>query len=301
MKAVLLKGYGGVDQLQYADVPDPTPGAGEVLVRVISTSVNPVDYKIRSGMMKDYVKLDLPAVLGRDVAGEVTRIGPGVTRFSVGDQVMGLVNQSYAEYLTAPADILTKIPNGLDPRDAGVLPLVTLTGAQLIETGVQPRPGEWILVTGAAGSVGRTAVFTAKEHGAKVIAGIRARQKGEAESIGADSVVALDDDAELSTLSQLDAIADTVSGATINKLLSKLKSSGRLASVLGRPDAAVKAGIDVRPVLAQPDPDRLYQLAEAFRDGRLRIPIGRRLPLSEIRQAQEAAEQGSEGKIALAA
>ena len=101
MKAVLLEGYGDVDQLSYHDVPTPAPGEGEVLIRVISTSINPVDYKIREGALKDVMPLQLPAVLGRDVAGEVAALGPGVDNLRVGDKVMGLVDHSYAEYLTA--------------------------------------------------------------------------------------------------------------------------------------------------------------------------------------------------------
>jgi NADPH:quinone reductase-like Zn-dependent oxidoreductase len=299
MKAVLLHEYGGADQLRYEDAPTPEPGPGEVLVRVISTSVNPIDYKLRSGMLKERMPLDLPAILGRDVAGEVAKVGAGVTKFKSGDKVMGLVSHSYAEYLTAKADILARIPDGLDPKEAGVIPLITLTGAQLIEKGVQPKSGEVILVTGAAGAVGRTAVFVAKQHGAKVIAGVKASQKADAQSVGADSVVALDNDKEISSLPELDAVADTINGDTIGKLIPKLKKSGRLASVLGKPEAAVKAGIDVRDVYAQADPERLYKLAEAVRDGKLKIPIALRLPLSEIRRAHEEAEKGASGKILL--
>ena len=299
MKAVVLHGYGGADQLRYEDAPKPEPGAGEVLVRVISTSVNPIDYKLRGGMMKDRMPLEFPVILGRDVAGEVTALGSGVTQFKVGDLVMGLVNRSYAEYLTAKADLLAGIPQGLDPKEAGVVPLVTTTGSQLMEKGIQPKQGEVVLVTGAAGNVGRTAVFVAKQHGAKVIAGVRISQRAEARSLAADSIVALDDDREIAGLPELDAIADTVGGETIGKLIPKLKKSARLATVVGKPEAAAKAGIEVREVWAQSDADRLYQLAENVRDGKLDIPIALRLPLSEIRLAHEAAEKGVSGKIAL--
>lgn len=299
MKAVLLRGYGGVDQLEYADAPTPEPGSGEVLVKVISTSINPVDYKIRAGAMKERMPLKFPAVLGRDVAGEVAALGAGVTNFKVGDKVMGLVNKSYAEFLVAKADELTKVPQGLDPKNAGVLSLVALTGTQLMEKGVEPKRGEIVLVTGALGSVGRTAVFVAKQHGANVIAGVRAKQKGDAHSLGAHAVVALDDDGEISTMPELDAIADTVDGETVGKVIPKLRKSGRLASVLGKPDAAQKAGINVNQVWAQPDTPRLYQLAEDFRDGKLIIPIAKRMPLSEIREAHTLAEKGVSGKIAL--
>jgi NADPH:quinone reductase-like Zn-dependent oxidoreductase len=300
MKAVLLRGYGGVDQLDFTDVPDPRPKRGEVLVRVISSSVNPIDYKLRSGALKSAVHLKMPVILGRDVAGEVAALGEGVDRFGVGDLVMGLVNQSYAEYLTADEHVLTRIPEGLDPREAGVLPLVTITGAQLIENGVRPQTGEMILVTGAAGSVGRTAVFVAKQHGAVVIAGVRAKQQADVEkSLGADLVVALDTDEGIARIPELDAVADTIDGETLGRLMPKLKKSGRLASVLGKPEAAAKAGIEVREIWSQPDPERLRKLAENYRDGKLKIPIAERVPLGDIRRAQELAEKGADGKIML--
>jgi NADPH:quinone reductase-like Zn-dependent oxidoreductase len=299
MNAVLLYGYGGVDQLHYETVADPIAAPGEVLVKVVATSINPIDFKLRRGALQGLMPLDLPAVLGRDVAGEVEVLGAGVTSFHVGDKVMGLVNHSYAEYLTAKAEVVTAVPEGLDMVAAGTVPLVTLTGAQLIEKGVQPKSGDVVLVTGALGSVGRAAVFVAKQHGAVVIAGVRAKQRAQAQLLGADAVVALDDDAEISELPELDAIADMVGGDTVGKLLPKLKKSGRLASVVGNQQAAAKAGVEVHMVFCQPDADRLHSLAQDVRDGRLKIPIEMRLPLSEIRQAQTEAEKGGRGKIAV--
>jgi NADPH:quinone reductase-like Zn-dependent oxidoreductase len=297
MKAVLLQGYGDVDKLQYGEAPNPHAGPGQVVVRLISTSVNPIDYKIREGAMKERMNLEFPVIIGRDLAGEVTETGEGVTKFQRGDLVMGLVDHSYAEYVAAKAGDLTRIPEGLDPLDAGVLPLITETGAQLIEAGVQPRRGETVLVTGAMGSVGRTAVFVARQQGATVIAGVKRAQVSEAGSLDADSVAAIDDEQGLSAIVELDAIADTVDGDTLKGLMGKLKKSGRVASVLGKPAAAGNA--DVRAVFAHPDPDRLYRLAKDFRDGKLKIPIARRMKLSEIREAHKAAQNGAEGKIAL--
>ncbi len=297
MKAVLLYQYGGAEHLHYEDVAEPIPSPGEVLIRVFGTSVNPIDYKLRSGAMKNYMPLNLPIILGRDVAGEVVGLGEGVSTFKPGDRVMGLVNHSYAGLLTAKAADLALIPEGLDYLGAGVIPLITQTGAQLMEIGVKPQKGEIILVTGALGAVGRTAVYVAKEHGATVIAGVKGNQMKDAPSLGADRVVALDDDAEVRDLPALDAIADTVNGPTIAKLLPRLKKTGRLASVVGKPAAA--GDIDVREVYARPDPPRLRQLAEDVRDGKLRIPVAQVLPLKEIRRAHELAEKGAQGKIAL--
>jgi NADPH:quinone reductase-like Zn-dependent oxidoreductase len=297
MKAVLLKAYGGVDQLSYEEVPDPKPSTGEVLVKVSGTSLNPIDWKIRAGYLKDRMPLQLPAILGRDVAGMVVAAGPGVTRFKLGDKVMGLVNHSYAELLTAKADDLALIPEGLNMDDAAVIPLVSLTGTQLIEKGVKPKAGDQVLVTGALGSVGRTAIYVAKIHGALVIAGVRKSQKQEAQLLGAERVVALDDDHDIGTMPELDAIADTINGPTIEKLLPKLKKDGVLGSVLGKSAAAEKAGIRVAEVYAQPDAKRLAELADDVRAGDLVIPIGKRFKLSEIREAQTLAEKGAAGKV----
>jgi NADPH:quinone reductase-like Zn-dependent oxidoreductase len=297
MKAVLLKAYGGVEQLGYGDVPDPKPGAGEVLVKVTATSLNPVDWKVRAGYMKDIMPLELPAILGRDVAGVVAALGAGVTRFKVGDKVMGLVNHSYAEMLTAKADDLALVPEGLAMEQAAVIPLVTLTGAQLIEKGVKPKAGDMVLVTGALGSVGRTAIYVAKLHGALVIAGVRKSQKSEAQLLGAERVVSVDDDHEVAGLGELDGIADTVGGAVIEKLLPKLKKSGVLGTVLGKPAAAEKAGVRVAEVFCQPDAKRLAELADDVHEGDLEIPIGKRFTLSEMQEAHRVAEKGGVGKV----
>jgi NADPH:quinone reductase-like Zn-dependent oxidoreductase len=299
MKAVQLHGYGDVDQLHYEDVPTPKPGPGEVLVKVSVTSVNPIDWKVRKGYLKDVMPLQFPVILGRDVAGEVVETGANVSKWKPGQKVLGLVNRSYAEFLIASAEALAPIPEGLDMEQAGVLPLVTTTGAQLADH-AQPKSGDTILITGALGSVGRTAVYTAKQKGARVIAGVRARQKQDVDALRADQVVAIDSDEEINGLPQLDAIADTVDHDVIDKLLRKIKPGGVLGSVLGKPKGAEGKDIQVAAFMAQPDAARLEKLAEAVRTGALTIPIGRKFKLSEAREAQKLSEQGGiDGKIAL--
>lgn len=299
MKVVRLHGYGDIDQLRYEDVPTPEPGPNEVLVKVAATSLNPIDWKLRSGAMKDFWPLQLPYILGRDAAGEVVKAGAEVSALQPGEQVMGLVKQSYAEFLTAPADELTIIPEGLDIEKAGALPLVLTTGAQLIEH-IHPKAGETVLVTGALGSVGRAAVYLAKQYGARVIAGVRASQKKEAEQLGTDQVVAIDDDNEIKKLPQLDAIADTVDHDVIGKLIPKIKEGGILGSVLGKPKEAEGRNIYVEAFSAQPDADRLQQLARAVQRGEFDIPVAKKFKLSEAGPAQKLAEQGGvSGKIVL--
>jgi NADPH:quinone reductase-like Zn-dependent oxidoreductase len=148
MKAVVIDGFGGVDQLHIQNVDDPPVGRGEVLLRVRATSVNPVDLKIRNGSAAKRMGVELPAILGRDLAGEVVRAGDGVVRFSPGQRVMGLANGTYAELTTAKADVLAPIPDKLSFEQAAALPLVLLTGAQLIERAIKVQPGWTVLILG---------------------------------------------------------------------------------------------------------------------------------------------------------
>jgi NADPH:quinone reductase-like Zn-dependent oxidoreductase len=297
MRAVLLTGYGGVDKLGLRDVPEPVAGPGELKVRMTATSVNPIDLKLRSGALRQWAPLELPAILGRDASGEVVAAGTG-SSFQVGAKVLGLVNRAYAEYVVDKEEAWADLPASLDPVDAAALPLVVLTGTQLIEEAVRPRPGDVVLITGAVGNVGRAAVFAARARGAEVVAGVRRRQKEEASKLSVD-VVALDDDAELERLPQVDAIADTVGGETIRKLLGKVKAGGTIGSVLGEPPGAKERGLAVRAHQVHPDSRRLAALAQTVAAGEFAIPIAKRLPLSQIREAHALAEKGAGGKIVL--
>jgi NADPH:quinone reductase-like Zn-dependent oxidoreductase len=299
MKAVQMYGYGGIDQLRYEDAPDPKPGPDDVLIKVRATSVNPIDWKIRRGDLKDVMPLHFPVILGRDVAGEVVETGTNVTSIKPGQRVMGLVNHSYAELLTAASDVFTLIPAGLDDKQAAVLPLVTTTGAELIDR-IGPGPGDTILVTGAFGNVGRTAVYVAKQRGARVIAGVLSRQKDDSRLLGADQIVATDSDDEIASLPALNAIADTVGGRLIGKLIPKLAPGGTLGSVLGKPKAAEGTDIRIEAVLSHPDASLLRKLAEAVRSGALIIPVAREFSLRDAGEAQTLSERGSiKGKIVL--
>jgi NADPH:quinone reductase-like Zn-dependent oxidoreductase len=277
----------------------PEPNPGEVLVRVAATSVNPVDWKIRSGAAKDRMPVRFPAILGRDVAGTVVKAGANVRNLNVDQKVIGMVTGSYAEYVATLADGLTVIPDGLDTEEAAALPLVTTTGGQLMQH-IRPKQGDVVLVTGALGSVGRAAVYLAKQQGARVIAGVKTTQKEEADSLAADRVIAIDNDKEIAGLPELDAIADTVDHDVIGKLISKLKSGGVLGSVLGPPKEAEGKNVRIEAFMAKPDASLLRQMADAVRDGKLNIPIVKRMRLSEAGEAQRLAERGSlGGKILL--
>jgi NADPH:quinone reductase-like Zn-dependent oxidoreductase len=301
MKAIVVHQYGGPEVLKFEDYPDPIPGTGEVLVRVAATSVNPIDYKRRAGLTKDFYPMTFPGLIGVDLAGTVAKLGPGGEGFSVGDQVFAMADNAYAELCVVKADVLAKVPKGLDLVRAAALPLATVTGNQLMAaTGI--NAGQTVLVVGAAGSVGRSAVFTAKQRGATVIAGVLQSQMDATKTVGADEVVTTDDDTAIARLPPLDAVADTVGGRTAEKLIAKVKPGGVFAAVNGAPLNAVKyPSVKVVPVFSHFDRKTLEFMAEAVRDGKLVIPIRETLPLSEAAEAQATAEKGGMGKILLVA
>ena len=302
MKAVVIDEFGDVNKLHIENVAEPAVGPGEVRVRVKATSINPVDWKIRSGASKGRIDVALPAILGRDLAGEVDKVGAGVTGFTKGQRVMALAHGTYAEFTTAKADVLAPIPDKLDFDHAAALPLVVTTGAQLIERAVKIQPGQTVLVLGALGGVGRTAVHVAKQHGARVIAGVRKSQLDEARTLGADQVVAIDDEKELAKLHDLDAVADTVGGETAALALKAVKDGGVFGTVLGAPKDAASRNVRVAAFMVQPDALRLYELADDVARGTFTIPIAKTLPLDEVREGQREAEEGLvQGKIILRA
>jgi NADPH:quinone reductase-like Zn-dependent oxidoreductase len=300
MHAIVLHEYGGPEQLRYEEVDVPKCGDNDVLVKVKATSVNPIDFKLRSGAAKARMPLDLPAILGRDLSGEVAEVGRNVTRFAKGMRVMALTNGTYAEFTVAKADLLTLIPEALTFEQAATLPLVTMTGAQLIEDAVQPERGQAVLVTGALGGVGRTAVHVAMKHGARVFAGVREKEKDEAAKLNVDQVVAIDSEEEIGGLHDLDSIADTVGGPTIQRLLKTIRRGGVLGSVLGEPEGAKNYDIRVEAFMAHPDASRMHQLAEDVARGEFSIPIARTMKLQDVQEAHRLAEQGGvHGKIVL--
>jgi NADPH:quinone reductase-like Zn-dependent oxidoreductase len=303
MKAIVLHEYGGPDKLKYEDVPDPEPGEGQVLVRVAAASINPIDWKMRSGIAKERFPVESPGILGRDVSGTVRSVGAKVEGFAPGDKVMALAWKTYAELCIIDAADLVHVPDGLDLIEAAALPLVVTTGEQLISLGTKIERGQTVLITGALGSVGRSAVFVAKQAGATVIAGVRKSQKQEAAELGTDEVIAIDDDADISRLGFLDAVADAVNGETAQKLLGKVKQGGVFGSVLGPPaNAKMHPTVRVQPITAKPNAEKLRWLAEQVAAGKLRIPIDRMVPLEDTAKAQAAAEEGGvHGKILLLA
>jgi NADPH:quinone reductase-like Zn-dependent oxidoreductase len=210
------------------------------------------------------------------------------------------------ELTTAKADVLAPIPDKLSFEQAAALPLVLLTGAQLIERAIKVEAGWTVLVLGAAGSVGRSAVHVALKHGAKVIAGVRASQVNEAQSLGAGNadrfqVLATDDEKQFKKLRDIDAVADTIGGSSAARALKTLKPGGVFGTVLGAPPDANRYNVRVESFQSQPDASRLYELADEVARGEFIIPIAKTLPLDRVQEAHREAENHPSGKIVLKA
>jgi NADPH:quinone reductase-like Zn-dependent oxidoreductase len=212
-----------------------------------------------------------------------------------------MADATYAELVAVEGAILTHLPDGLDLVDSAAIPLVCLTGDQLVRLAARAQSGQTLLVSGALGSVGRAAVHTAKKIGVKVIAGVRARQLAEARTLGVSATVAIDDDSAIAELALVDAVADTVGGDTAAKLFGRVKNGGHFGYASVFPDGAAKLNpaVTVTRVFARPDASKVREFADDLRDGKFLLPIGRRMPLRDAAQAQELAQKGGIGKIVL--
>src|ERR1700742_4228279 len=195
MRAVVLHEYGGPEKLKFEDnVPEPQISGNTVLIAAAAASVNPIDWKLRSGMRRKDSPLSFPAILGRDVSGVVRTVGSNVKHFKPGDRVLALSNATYAELVAVADSDVTHLPDGLDLTDAAAIPLIALTGDQLIRNATGARSGHNVVITGALGSVGRAAVHTLKRMGAHAIAGVRRMELEEARSLGVAGTLAIDDE-----------------------------------------------------------------------------------------------------------
>ena len=304
MKAVVLHEYGGPEKLKFEDdVPDPQIDGRTVLIAAAAASVNPIDWKMRSGARRRDFPLSFPAILGRDVSGIVRAVGANVKHFKAGDRVLALSNATYAELVAVNDSDVTHLPDGVDLANAAAIPLIALTGDQLVRLATNLQKGQVVLITGALGSVGRAAVHTAKKIGAQVIAGVRGKEVDDARSLGVSDVLAIDDDESIEKFRLVDAIADTVGGDVATKLIGKIKQGGSFGYTAVLPQTAAvlnpSVKIKIKRVLVQPDPSKVREFADDVRDGKFVLPIGRRMPLHNAAEAHVLGEKGGVGKILL--
>jgi NADPH:quinone reductase-like Zn-dependent oxidoreductase len=304
MRAVVLHEYGGPEKLKFQDnVPEPEISGSGVLIAATAASVNPIDWKVRSGMRQKDFPLSFPAILGRDVSGVVRAVGANVKHFKPGDRVLALTHATYAELVAVDDSEVSHLPDGVDLADSAAIPLIALTGDQLVRLATNVRKGQVVLITGALGSVGRAAVHSAMKIGAEVIAGVRAKALDRARSLGVPGVLAIDDDEAIEKFRLVDSIADTVGGEVAAKLIAKIKPGGSFGytSVLQEGAATHNPSVKITRVFAHPDPSKVREFADDVRDGKFVFPIGRRMPLRDAAEAHVLGEKGGIGKILLLA
>ncbi len=306
MKAVRIHSYGGPQVLVHEEVLRPQPEQGEVLVRVKAAAVNPVDWKIREGYLKEMLPHSLPLTMGWDVSGVVEETDPGVTRFKIGDEVFSrpdlLRNGTYAEYVVIKETEVAFKPKSVDHLHAAAIPLAGTTAWKSLIEAAGIAPGQKVLIHGAAGGVGSYAVQLAKWRGAHVIATASIHNHDYLHGLGADEVVDYRAHRFEESVHDVDAVFDTIGGETLERSWRVLKKGGILVSIVAPPSEETAAAHGVRQafVFIQPDAAVLAQLAMLVDARKLRTYVEKVLPLYEARQAQELSQEGHvRGKIVL--
>ncbi len=309
MKAIVQHELGGPEVLALAEVPAPEPIPTEVQVRVRAAGVNPVDFKTRAGRGMSGVLGDPPFSIGWDVAGEVTAVAPGVTRFRVGDEVFGMPwfprqAGAYAELVTAPARHFAAKPRVLSFEEAGALPLAGLTAWQIVVDTLNVQSGDDVLIHGAAGGVGHLAVQIAAARGATVIATARREQTDFLAALGAARTIDYREESFAELVSELDSAID-FHGSNGEGSLAVLRPGGTLVSVPSGVDPELVAAGEaqskrVTGFLVEPDPTGLAGLDGLIEDGCLRIEVDRVFDLDEAAAAHRYAESShGAGKVVL--
>lgn len=304
MRAVRMHEYGGADRLQTQTVPRPEAGPGQVLLRVRYASINPIDWKLREGMVRDWWPLALPAIPGRDASGDVVQVGEGVEGVACGAAVAASLEREpggggYAQFVAVDARDVVAKPGNIDYAQAAAFPLVALTAwAALVDT-AQVQAGERVLVHGGAGGVGSMAVQIAKAKGAHVVTTASARNHEFVKSLGADEAIDYRSVKFEDVVKDLDLVIDTVGGDTLARSPKVLRDGGRLVSIAGRPPAECGKRI-VCPPDRDAGQDALRELAAMIEAGTLRIHIDEVFPLERAGEAQERNREGhTRGKIVL--
>src|ERR1051325_2813167 len=304
-KAVRIHKFGGPKVLRYEEAPMPEPNANQILVRVSAAGVNPIDWKIREGVLGQD---PLPQVMGSDFSGVIEACGSDVTEFHPGESVFGTVadeSGSYAEYaLTTPAQITVK-PEELDHVHAAALPIASMTAWQALFDKGGLQAGQKVLIHAAAGGVGGFAVQLAHWKGAYVIGTASAESHDFVKQLGADEVIDYRATRFEEVVKEVDVVLDTVGGQTQDRSWKVLKRGGILVSIVKPPPEHNTKSEGVRGVFMRSDHnrgDQLAQIGNLVVRGQVKVNVEKVLPLSEARKAQELSQSGhAHGKIVLAA
>ncbi len=312
MRAMIYRAYGGASRLEMADIPAPVPGPGQVLVRVLASSVNPVDWKMASGKMRLIIPAKFPAVPGFDVAGVVAEVGPGVTEFASGERVHARIAKggtgASAELAVAGVDVTVKMPAGMSAGDAAALPLAGMTALQgLRDRAGMPLKGarERVLVVGASGGVGHFAVQIARAAGATVFGVCSGRNAALVTGLGAHEVIDYTQPDAYRGQAPFDIVLDCVGGSP-SPWLRRLVPGGRFVSALPGPGVFARSFLNpvtsrkARPVMLKSNAADLGVLDRLAEAGELRVVVDSRFPLAELPKAWERSMSGrAAGKIVI--
>ena len=304
MKTCFFRSYGGPEVLEYGDLPDPVPAAGEVLVDIHAASINAADWKMRSGQYP--AKVDLPHVPGRDFSGVVAALGEGARDFKPGDPVFGVCEVpregAYAEKIAIRQEILARTPERLTHVQCAAVALAGLTALISIEDTLRLKAGETILVQGGAGGVAGFAIPLAKHLGARVITTASAANRDYVRSLGADEVIDYRTQDFTKLVSGCDAVLDTVGGEVTARSFAVLRPGGRLASVAAGASAPVSPRPDVTSLRPKVNRDRphLERVAALVAQGVVPLPAIVEYPLADAASAHRVSEaRHLRGKLVL--
>ncbi len=281
------------------EVAKPTAGDGQVVVEVHAAGVNPFDWKVRAGLMKEMFSLKFPATLGGDVAGVVTEVGAGVTNLSVGDEVYGSASPtsgagSFAEYTATAADQLASKPATLTFTEAGALPLAGVSAYQALVEHLTVSEGQKVLIHGGAGGIGAIAIQIAKHLGAYVATTVSTDDREFVTRLGADEVIDYRTESFVEKLADYDAVFDTVGGEVTKQSLKVLKAGGKLVSMVlyGPLKEAESYNVGVTSVSSRATTERLQKLAELVEQGVVKVTVAKTFPLEQAGEALTYLQEG---------
>lgn len=308
MKAAQINQYGGQDVLQVTNGAEkPKPGPDQVVVEVSAAGLNPFDWKVREGYMKDFIPLQFPATLGGDLAGTVAEVGENVSGFTVGQAVYGMANAvsgsgSYAEFTRVTASQLVAQPKSIDPVTAAALPLAGVSAYQAVVDHINLQPNQKILIHGGAGGIGTLAIQIAKNIGATVATTASTDDLEYVKELGADVVIDYTQQDFSKELSDYDAVFDTVGGETATKSFDVLKEGGTLVSMVEQSDNGLAAAKNITfiPQQSKTTQERLTKLAELADAGAIKIHIDKVFSLDQAPEALEYLKTGHpRGKVVI--